>query len=277
MNKKYFYEHFPINNDKSKIVLVLSGSDGGINWSRQIAQQFNNYQIATCAIAYWKYKHLPKAISLIPLEIINDIINELKELGYQKIYLYGLSKGAELCLVYSTYFDNIDGVIAVSPPNCIFEGISTSGYTNTSPWTYQNNEIEYIKSSNRKFNLTTMYFKEKGNALRNLFDKTYKEGFNEINRIKIEKAKCPLLFISSNNDSVWNSSMMCDQMMDTLFSNEYPYDNEHISYNVAIHVLCPVSSIKLKVFKYERRHPKRCNNVRRDAFLSTIDWINKFD
>lgn len=277
MKKEYYFEHYPINNDNKKIVCVLTGADGGINWSRQIAKQFNKQHYSSCAIAYWKYKKLKKEISNISLEIIEEIVEYLKQLGYEKVYLYGLSKGAEMCLLYSSLFNNIDGVIAISPSCCILEGFSYKGYSNQSSWTYNNQEFEYLSFKNKRFKLFKTLFYKENSYLKSQFENTFKVGYYENNRIKIENATCPIILMSCKNDSIWPSSMMCDLMMDTLYNMDYKYDNEHISYDYASHVISPIKSFKLKVFKSERLHKKTCDNIRRDAFITVIQWLNNLD
>lgn len=272
-SNNYLFELFPVNKDKSRIVCVMTGSDGGIDWAKKISKEFNTHKIPSCAFAYWNYKHLTKKLSQIPVEAVESMVNYLKEKGYKKVYLYGLSKGGELSLLYASLFSNIDGVIAVSPPCAIFEGYSLTGYSNHSPWTFKEKEIPYICAFSRKFNLLTMYLANGGYAFLNIFTKAFNEGFSDENRIKIENATCKILFISAKNDSVWDSAKMCNLMIEKLKSVNYKYQYKHISFEKASHVLCPIKSPKLKVFPQERQYPKDCTKSRNEAFKATIKWI----
>ncbi len=273
MSEHYVLKIFPFNNDKKCIVCVITGSDGGITWARKIALQFNANGIPACAFVYWHYKMLPKDLSCIPIESIEDMVSKLKKQGYKKIYLYGFSKGAEQALVASTYFSDIDGVIAVSPSCAVFEGFSTKGYSDHSAWTYRGQELPYIKAQVKNFNIAKMYLSQGGYAFLNNFTKAFEKGFSEENRIKIENANCPILLISSQDDSIWPSKKMGDILMQKLKTVSYPYSYQHIVYPKSSHILCPVKSVKLKIFPQERKYAKNCKLARKHAFEASVGWI----
>lgn len=85
-------------------MIVVTGSDGGIKWAKGISKIFCDNGISCLAVAYWKEKNLPKSLSLIPIEIIAEAADCLKNKGYAKIGIYGFSKGAELALLAASHF-----------------------------------------------------------------------------------------------------------------------------------------------------------------------------
>lgn len=274
MSEHYVLEFFICNNDKKCIACVMTGSDGGITWARKIAQQFYTNGISACAFAYWKYKTLPKQLFCIPIESIEDMVSKLKKQGYKKFYLYGFSKGAEQALLASSLFSNIDGVVAVSPACAVFEGFSTKGYSAHSAWMYQGQELPYISTQVPNFSIAKMYLSQGGYAFLNNFTKSFEKGFSEDNRIKIENANCPILLISSQDDSIWPSKRMGEILIQKLRTVSYPYSYEQIVYSKLGHILCPVKSVKLKIFPQERKYPKYCKQARNHAFKSAVEWIN---
>ncbi|MDR0896774.1 MAG: hypothetical protein LBN04_02850 [Oscillospiraceae bacterium] len=265
-------ELYPTDN-KNRIVLIMSGSDGGIHWARQIAKRFAKCGIASCAMAYWKYKALPKQLSLIPVEAVESAIKYLKALGYQKVALYGVSKGAELALLSASLFSDVGAVVAVSPPCAAFEGLSMRGYTEHSAWTYQSAEVPFIPTGVGKFNTIAMYVKDGGYAFLKNFTAAFAHGFSEENCIKVENARCPILLLSAEDDSIWPATKMSNIIIAKLDAVGYQYPYRHISFAKASHVLCPVQSIARKVFPQERKYPKECEQARQAAFDAAIAWI----
>ncbi|MDR0928602.1 MAG: hypothetical protein LBM74_02685 [Oscillospiraceae bacterium] len=267
-------ELYPADN-KEKIVLIMSGSDGGMNWARQIAKRFAGRGMASCAMAYWKYKALPKELSSIPIEAVESAIKHLKALGYQKVALYGVSKGAELALLSASLFSDVGAVVAVSPPCAAYEGLSMRGYTGHSAWTYQRAEVPFIPTGVGKFNTIAMYVKDGGYAFLKNFTTAFAHGFSEENRIKVENACCPILLLSAEDDSIWPATKMSNIMMEKLDAVGYQHPYRHLSFAKASHVLCPVKSIVRKIFPQERKYPKECEQSRQAAFAAAVDWIER--
>ena len=271
--ESYLLEQYPTRGNKEIIVCVMTGSDGGIKWSRYIAKRFNEAGFSACALAYWNYKNLPKMLSSIPVEIVETAVITLKKQGYKKVCLYGVSKGAELSLLSASLFDNIDGVIAVSPSCAVFEGFSAIGYNGHSSWTYQGKELPFISISENKINPINMHLGKFGYAFRKRFEIAFERGFSEDNRIKIENAKCPVLLISASDDSIWQAAEMGDIIIKKLDDILYKYPYKHLVYDTASHVLAPSKGLINKVFIQERKHPKECEKSRRKAFDAAVDWV----
>lgn len=76
-------EMFPSENTDMAMI-VVTGSDGGIKWAKEISKVFCDNGISCLAIAYWKEKNLPKSLSLIPIEIIAEATTILKTKAIQK-------------------------------------------------------------------------------------------------------------------------------------------------------------------------------------------------
>ncbi|MDR2898962.1 MAG: hypothetical protein LBU94_01460, partial [Clostridiales bacterium] len=138
---------FPSEN-KDRAIITVSGSDGGIGWAKQIAGAFSANGIASLALSYWRTKNTPKTLSLIAIETIQYAVSWMKENGYAKIGIYGVSKGAELALTAGSLISQIKFVIAASPSCCVFEGIAKPSYSGASSWTWQGKPLPYASFDN---------------------------------------------------------------------------------------------------------------------------------
>ncbi|MDR1689862.1 MAG: hypothetical protein LBS21_14840, partial [Clostridiales bacterium] len=109
-NKSFQGLHYP-SDAKDKVIIVVSGSDGGIKWAAKIAESFSACGVSSFALSYWKTKNTSKTLSLIPIEIVQAAVCWLKDEGYKKVGIYGLSKGAEFALAAGSYLPQIEFVI----------------------------------------------------------------------------------------------------------------------------------------------------------------------
>jgi len=89
---------YPVTGRKDKVVIALSGSEGGLEHAEKLAKYLQDNGIPALALGYFKTKHFFKALDKIELENIEAAIEWLKKLGYEKIGIEGCSKGAEYAL-----------------------------------------------------------------------------------------------------------------------------------------------------------------------------------
>ncbi len=63
----------------------------------------------------------------VPVEYVECVINWLKEQGYKKIGIDGMSKGSEMALIVASMFFDISCVIVRVPSYFVSEGLKGSG------------------------------------------------------------------------------------------------------------------------------------------------------
>jgi dienelactone hydrolase len=51
--------------------------------------------------------------------------------------------------------------------------------------------------------------------------------------IPVENIDGPILLISGNNDQIWPAKLMAEQVIARLKKHDFPYHNDHLSYNSA--------------------------------------------
>ena len=92
--------HIPdLDHFKGKVLIAFSGSDGIYLLSQKLAEKFQSAGLTTMALAYWNMPGLPESLENIPVEYLGKVSDKLKEMGYEKIGLWGISMGAEYALL----------------------------------------------------------------------------------------------------------------------------------------------------------------------------------
>lgn len=180
---------------KAPAIIVLSGSEGGIEKAQNIAQLLASRGYVTLALAYFGIDGLSNQLKRIPLEIIEEALNYLKNLkcvDSNRIGLYGRSKGAEFGLLAACYFNALKVLVLNAPTDCVFEGINGIWPSGTSSWTYRGLELAYTK-----FQWLHYLFE--------IFTRKRKLHKNDASLFPVEKLTSSVLFIASIADEVWDA------------------------------------------------------------------------
>ena len=86
---------YPVTGRKDKVVVTLSGSEGGLEHAEKLAKYLQENGIPALALGYFKTKHSVKTLNKIELENIKAAIEWLKNQGYEKI---GIEKSVPFLL-----------------------------------------------------------------------------------------------------------------------------------------------------------------------------------
>lgn len=266
---------YPGNGQKDKIMIVMSGSDGGMALSKQEAQFYHKNGIPALALGLFKTKQTPKELSRVPVEYVERAVAWLKKHGYKKIGIDGTSKGSEMALIAASMFSDISCVILRVPSHFISEGLSGNGKdkapSGTSCWSYRGKELPYAPYRSRTFNILKMFMQEK---------EMHIITFNRDKEVKpetlipIEKTQAPVLMLSSKHDEVWPSFESAAYMEKKLTEIHFPYNHKHIAYEHISHALLTrLPLIYRYAFKSERQHPKECAKDREALKKELLSWV----
>jgi len=184
---------FDNNGNKKPAIIVLSGSDGGIEKAQNIAMILANHGFVTIAVSYFGMVNQNSYLDRIPLENIEEVLEYLKKLIFvdsRKIGLYGRSKGAEYGLLFLTKYRGVKCAVLNSPSDKVYEGLKGKINSRHSSWTYNGKEVYY-----KQFRLIEF--------ITNKFIK--KSTSNNYGVMDFDKVVCPLMLISSIKDEVWDS------------------------------------------------------------------------
>ena len=266
---------FPGNGRKDKVLIVMSGSNGGMALTKQEAKFYHSNGIPALALALFKTKQTPKELSLVPVEYVERAIDWLKARGYARIGIDGTSKGSEMALVAASRFPELSCVIVRVPSHFVSEGLSGSGKnkapSGTSCWSYHGKELPFAPYRSRTFDILQTFMREKEMHIITFNrDKDVKPE----NIIPIENIQAPVLMLSSKHDEVWPSFESAAYMERKLTEIGFPYPHKHVAFAHMSHAaLTRLPWIYKMAFKSERQFPEECKMDREALKKWLLDWV----
>lgn len=266
----------PGDGSKGKVVIVMSGSNVGMKLTKESADFYHNNGIPALALALFGTKGTQPDLDKVPVEYVEEAITWLKNQGYKRVGIDGMSKGSEMALVAASMFSDISCVIARVPSYFVSEGLKGKGRkklpSGTSCWSYRGKELPYATYKSRAFHILKMLIDEKEMHIItfNRDKKVIPESL-----IPIEKIKAPVLLLSSKNDSVWPSYESGIYMEKKFIESGFPYEHKHVAYENMSHALLTKLPFIYKIaFKAERKNPKGCAVDRDNMKKELLDWVN---
>lgn len=269
VHSKYYEARYFCKKNQASLpaIMVVSGSEGGIEKAQCIAQLLANHGYATLAIAYFGLNSISEHLSEIPLECVQEAIRYLKnkkEVNPERIGIYGRSKGAELALLSANYFNDIRCTVLNSPTNLVFEGINKRLPSKTSSWTFKNKQISYFRFNFINF----LYSKIKNEIYPNLV--------NEIGNdceIPIHNIKSNILCLTATDDEIWDSYKSTIQINKRFNEMEFDYNFEYQFFMNSGHMMTVP-------FIANNRYPKMNEvsvmNDTLDSWKATLLFFNKY-
>ena len=267
----------PSSGRKDKVVILMSGSNGGMSLTEKESEFYAENGIPVLALALFATKHTPKYLDRIPVECVENAIKWLKSKGYEKIGIDGMSKGSEIALFAASMFPEINCVIARVPSHFISEGLIVNSKgkvpSGTSCWSYKGKEILFASYKVRSFDILKMLKQEKELHIIT-FNKD--KDVAEENLIPVEKIKAPVLLLSSKNDSVWPSYESSLYIENKLQQSDFPYKVKHVAFDAMSHSVTTSLPFSYKIaFKAERKNPKECKKEREILKAELLNWVEK--
>ncbi|MEG1620341.1 MAG: acyl-CoA thioester hydrolase/BAAT C-terminal domain-containing protein [Oscillospiraceae bacterium] len=273
-NDGFFGKSFIPTDNKypEKAMIAFIGSNGDFANACKLGEYFSNLGLTSIAIAYWNVESLPKVMTNLPLESVENAAKYLKSKGFSKIGVCGISKGGELALLSASMFHEINGVIAISPNYAACIGFNGIKEVNHSTWTYKGKEIPYTKAhmSLGRAILKTL------SAAEMTTNFIYEDALAKVNPesiIPVENISGAILLVSAEYDSMWPSKHSCEKIMERLNLNNFPYPYKHLNYKYASHMILPFASNLNHLYKIERKNKIECQQSRDDLIKNIENWI----
>lgn len=268
---------FPVSNQQNKVIIVLAGSDGGLKTAKELARYYQKSGMPSLALGYFKTKHTGNELSLIPLEYIEKAIRWLKENGYQKIGIDGISKGTEYAMCAAIEIPEISCLILRAPSYFVSEGLRWRQPSGTSCWSFCGKGFPYTRYKTRETHILRMFRKAKEFSLLEInIGKTV----DPASIIPIEKIHAPILILSTKADKIWPSAESGEILNERLQANHFSYKYKYVCFDHVSHLLVPLihksALIPLKLsFRSERHYAKQCQ-AERDAMVKEInEWTTQ--
>lgn len=275
---------FAYDPEKSatRAVIVVTGSDGGIENAKHIAEAFAAEGLLALAVGYFAVPGYQAALSRIPLEYLQRAISWLKRYDGGRITgiaAYGLSKGAEMVLLASTLFHDIGCVVAVAPNGFVGEGLRQGfpPYTGHSSWTLAGSDLPYAPMRLVVGAFLRRSLMEGQACITAFYEDAMARGIPDAAWIPVEQSRARILFLSAADDSMWPSKQAGERMVARLEAAGYPYAFRHDCFAQGSHLLSPMPESKAKKLGWhmraERKSPQGCSAARERAFALATAWI----
>ena len=201
----------PGGGDRHPGVLVVGGSNGGL--PLRPAAWLASHGFAALALAYFRYEDLPPQLEGIPLEYFGlalDWMSRRSEVSGTRFGVSGTSRGGELALQLGSMFPRIAAVVAYVPANVRYA--SCCRQDGAAAWLWQGRPLPYLLPRLRRDPALA------GEAA-----------------IAVEKTQGPILMISGEDDHVWHSWEMADDVVSRLKHAHFAYSFQNLKYAHAGH------------------------------------------
>lgn len=226
---------------------------------------------------------LPKQFSKVPIDSLEAAAKRLHDMGYKKVGLWGISKGAELALLAgSLLLGLVNAVIAVAPMNIVCQGFAKEkgiSFVPGSSWSFHGEEVPYSSYGMEKFPLGHILWK----SLR-IRDVTMYDLYLPLVQnpdpaavIQVEKITGPVLLISSKMDNMWPSELAAKQITKRLQEHNFPYFYQHLSYDYGEHMFVPMEFGQTKLFKGDSgKNEEPGLKARMDSLVKTLEFVSRW-
>ena len=274
----------PVQNTyPGKVLICFSGSDGKFELTRRLAEVFQSHGLTVLALAYVMEEGLPEQFYHVPIDPLEAAAKRLHDMGYEKVGLWGISKGAELALTAGSLLPGlVNAVIAVAPISTVCQGFTKKNGIQILPgssWSFHGEELPYTSFGLKRFPFGHVLWKSLATRELTMYD-LYLPVVQEPNPaavIQVEKITGPVLLISSKMDTMWTSELAAKQLMDRLKQHDFAYLYQHLSYDRGGHMFIPMDHWMIKLFKGDRgRNRELGRRDRMDSFSKTLEFVSKW-
>lgn len=203
----------PRGDGRHAAVLLLGGSEGGLSrGAARMATALQQEGFAVLHVSYFGAPGQPPKLELIPLETFDRALDWLKarpEIDPARVAIVGGSKGAEAALIVATRHPDLRAVVAGMPSSVAWQGIDWN-FINMmlnppgGSWSLDGKAIPFLPYAQPKSYdgpISAIYIAS-----------LLQVSKHEDAIIPIEKTRAPVLLLCGNQDTLWPSCPMADQV-----------------------------------------------------------------
>lgn len=294
----FYGRYCPVTQSKSAII-VVTDDDVKDTISKAQVKWFNQNGISALAISPEKSE---KGCHSYPLERIEKGILFLKEKGYSKIGIIGISASAMVALTSASLFHDITMTIALTPSDFVMEGYyqdkkdgATERPGDFEPsLTYQGKPISFLPYAYRHPEYWQKIKEESKRrkdflAGRDMFDESERRHpLQEEEKIKVENIKGHLYLAGAKDDVMWNTCRYIERMEMRLKQMDHECTYETHIYEHGTHFVFPegmarnilpigINLVLPLIFKEAKGYTKQCEQTRKDIEQTLVQSIRKWD
>jgi dienelactone hydrolase/uncharacterized protein (DUF2141 family) len=224
----------PAGARKAPALLVIGGSEGGIDGVSRLGADLSKHGYAVLALAYWAEPGLPKTLEGVPLEYFDRAIAWLKarpEVDPKAVGAIGISRGSEAVLLLASRRPDIRAVGAFSPSSIVWQGLNfETPLAMKGAWTLGGKDVPYATPVGSTY--------QSNGPLKQMFSLALAEADKHPDTASaVEKIKAPILLISGKADALWPSEDFAHRIEARLKAKHFAYPVVHLSYEGAGHAV----------------------------------------
>jgi len=215
-------------------LIVLGGSEGGIQAASGVGSGFAKHGYAVLALAYFMDDGLPRTLENIPLEYFDKAVDWLKVqpgIDAGAIGVIGGSRGSEAALLLGSRRNDIRAVVAFAPSGIVWQGLNFSNPMNMGPaWTTDGEPLPFVTPDGMAY--------RPGAAMKPMFDNAMGQAdARPETSIPVEKINGPVLLVSGKADALWPSFDMGERVVKRRKDKGFKHKVEHLGYENAGHMV----------------------------------------
>jgi dienelactone hydrolase/uncharacterized protein (DUF2141 family) len=231
-NGLYAEFYVPAHTKPLPTIILIGGSEGGLDIMSRMAPSFTRQGYAVLALAYFLEEGLPQTLENVPLEYFDKAVAWVKarpEVDGQRIGAIGGSRGSEAVLLLGSRNKDVHAVMAFAPSGLMWQGLNYSDFTTQRPaWTLGGKGLPFVPPDNAKYSPTSM---------RPMFESALSKGAPAGSEIEVEKINGPVLLLSGEADALWPSTPMANAVIARLKAKKFKHAFDHYSYPGAGHLV----------------------------------------
>jgi len=233
-NGLYGEFYLPAHDKPLPALIVLGGSEGGIDTSSSVGIGFSKHDYAVLALAYFAETGLSPTLEEIPLEYFDRAVDWLKkqpEVDPRAIGVIGGSRGSEAALLLAARNPDIRAVMAFAPSGIVWQGLDFSDPQNMGPaWTSDGKALPFVTPDPAAY--------RPGASMRAMFDNVMADADKRLETaIPVEKINGPILLISGKEDALWPSADLAERVVKRLGDQKFKHAVTHLAYEGAGHLV----------------------------------------
>ncbi|HET7931728.1 MAG TPA: acyl-CoA thioesterase/bile acid-CoA:amino acid N-acyltransferase family protein [Rhodanobacteraceae bacterium] len=227
----YYPSGFEHDGVRHPAVIVLGGSEGGIETAAFVARWLASRGFVALATAWYHIGPLPKNMVDVPVKPVQEALSYLERLPFvnpDAIGAWGGSWGGTLALLSAVHFNQIHAVVSALGPvivgNGIDRGVPPADYrsVDASPFVYDGKPIPFV---------TYQVYQK--------FVETRDQSLINKATIPIWHIHGPILFIAGGDDKLASSGIEASIGMSVLKAHHHPYQDRVAFYPNAGHLIFP--------------------------------------
>ena len=224
----------PEGNARVPAIIVLGGSEGGLQGASSVGSAFAQHGYAVLALAYFMDDGLPQTLENIPLEYFDKAVDWLKAqpgIDGGEIGVVGGSRGSEAALLLASRRADIKAAAAFAPSGIVWQGLNFANPMNMGPaWTLDGKPLPYLMPDGMAY--------RPGAPMKPMFDHALAQiDAHPGVHIPVEQINGPILLVSGKADALWPSFEMSEAIVKRLGDKGFKYPVEHLSYDTAGHMV----------------------------------------